>query len=50
VGLGPPPRGEGLLFFGGGRVLCMRDIFVLNEILTGDKIYILVSTLLGLNI
>jgi hypothetical protein len=35
---------------GGARVFCMRDIFILDEIWTQDKIYILAGTLLGLNI
>jgi hypothetical protein len=35
---------------GGAQVVCMRAIFILNEIWTQDKIYILVGTLLGCNI
>jgi len=34
----------------GGAFICMRDIFILNEIWAQDKIYILVGTLLGWNI
>jgi hypothetical protein len=33
----------------GGRVVCIRDIFILNKIWAEDKIYILVGTLLGWN-
>jgi hypothetical protein len=38
--------------FRGARVVCMRDIFILNEIWMQDKIwaYILIRTLLSLNI
>jgi hypothetical protein len=32
---------------GGGRVVCMRDIFILNEILAQHKTYPLVGTSLG---
>jgi hypothetical protein len=37
---------------GGAKVVCMRDIFIVNEILAQVKIctYILVGTLLGRNI
>jgi hypothetical protein len=35
---------------GGGRVVCMRDILVLNEMWAQDEIYILVGTSLGLNV
>jgi hypothetical protein len=31
---------------GGGRVFCMKNIFILNKVWTQDKIYILVGTLL----
>jgi hypothetical protein len=34
----------------GARVVCMRDIFILEEIWVQGKIYILVGTLLGWNI
>jgi hypothetical protein len=34
---------------GGGRVVCMRGIFILNEIWDHDKVYILESALLDLN-
>jgi hypothetical protein len=43
----PPLGGGALLVFGGGRVVCMRDIFILNEIWTQEKVCILVGTLLG---
>jgi hypothetical protein len=48
--VGHPPGGA-LLVLGGraAQIACMRDIFILNEILAQDKIYILVGTLLGLN-
>jgi hypothetical protein len=29
----------------GGRLVCMRDIFILNEIRAQDEIYIFVGTL-----
>jgi hypothetical protein len=32
---------------GGGGDICMRDIFILNEIWALDKVYISVGTLLG---
>jgi hypothetical protein len=38
------PPGEALLALGGAWVVCMRDIFILNEIWVQDKIYILVGT------
>jgi hypothetical protein len=44
--VGRAPRWA-LLVFGGGRI-CMRDILILNEILTQDKIYICMR-LLGFN-
>jgi hypothetical protein len=34
----------------GGGVVCVRNIFILNDIWAQDKIYILVGTLLGWNI
>jgi hypothetical protein len=46
VGLSVSPTG----FSGGLGLACMRDIFILNEIRTQDKIYILVGTSLNLNI
>jgi hypothetical protein len=47
----PPPRpGVAVGPLGGARVICMRDIFILDEIWTQDNIYILVGTLLGWNI
>jgi hypothetical protein len=36
-----------LMVFCGARVVCMRDIFILNEIRTQDKLYILVGNWLG---
>jgi hypothetical protein len=42
----PLPGAVGPLGGGGGRVVCMRDVFILNEIWTQDKIRILVGTLL----
>jgi hypothetical protein len=44
--VGSDPRGA-LLVLWEARVVCMRYIFILNEIWTQDKIYILVGTLLG---
>jgi hypothetical protein len=41
VGCAPP---------GGARVVCMRDIFVLNEMWVQDKTYILGGFLLGSNV
>jgi hypothetical protein len=38
--------GPGLSSGGGGRIECMRDIFILNEIWVQGKIYILIGTLL----
>jgi hypothetical protein len=46
--VGRAPRGA-LLVLLGRRVVCMRDIFILNEIWVQDKIYILVGTLLSWN-
>jgi hypothetical protein len=34
---------------GGSRVVCMRDILILNDIWAQDKIYILIGTLLSRN-
>jgi hypothetical protein len=31
------------------RVVCMRDLFILNEIWAQDKIYILIGTMLFFN-
>jgi hypothetical protein len=42
--VGPPPWA---LLFLWGRVVCMRDIFILNETWAQHKAYILVGTLLG---
>jgi hypothetical protein len=46
---GPPHR---VAFVGplGAPVVFVRDIFILDEIWTQDKIHILVGTFLGLNI
>jgi hypothetical protein len=46
VGHPPPPAGggDGPL---GARVDCMRNIFLLHEMWSQGKIYILVRTLLG---
>jgi hypothetical protein len=41
--VGPPGGAVGPL----GGVDCMGDIFILNEIWTQGKIYILIGTLLG---
>jgi hypothetical protein len=39
---------EGLCWsFGGARIAYRRDIFILNKIRVQDKMFILVSTLLG---
>jgi hypothetical protein len=35
-----PSRGALLVFWRGGRVVCTRDMFILNEIWVQDKIYI----------
>jgi hypothetical protein len=40
---GPPPGGR-CWSSGGARVVCMRDIFILNEIWAQHKTYILVGT------
>jgi hypothetical protein len=40
-----PTRGKLLVFW--GEVVYMTHIFILNEILERNKIYILVGTLLG---
>jgi hypothetical protein len=45
--VGPPPLGGCTLGPRGGGVVCMRVIFILNEIWTEDGIHILVGTLLG---
>jgi hypothetical protein len=37
---------EALLVLWGAQVLCMKDIFILNEIWAQDRIYMLVGTLL----
>jgi hypothetical protein len=42
----PPPRRR-CWSFEGGRVVCTRDIFIVDEIWAQDKIHILVGTLLG---
>jgi hypothetical protein len=41
-----PPWGRSWSF-GGERIVCTRDIFILDEIWAKDKMYILVGTLLG---
>jgi hypothetical protein len=46
VTLRAAPRGA-LLVLWGTRVVCMRDIFILKEILTRDKIFILAGTWIG---
>jgi hypothetical protein len=46
----PPPRGGGALCHLEGRIVCMRDIFILYEIWAQDEVYILVWPLLGWNI
>jgi hypothetical protein len=49
--VGGDPWGALLELWGGEmRVVCMRDIFILNEISVQDKIYHLVGTSLGLKI
>jgi hypothetical protein len=46
--VGRAPRGGGLCGSSvGARVTFMRDIFILKEIWTEDKIYFLIGTLLG---
>jgi hypothetical protein len=42
---GPPPGGGAVGPLGEGRVYCIRDIFILNEIWMQGKIYILIGTL-----
>jgi hypothetical protein len=49
VGRAPPPWGA-VGPVGGALVVCMKNIFILNEIWAQDKIYILIGTLLGSNI
>jgi hypothetical protein len=41
------PRGGVVGPLGGGRVVCMKDIFILDEIWAQHKTYIVVGTLLG---
>jgi hypothetical protein len=43
----PPPPGRCFWSTGGGGFVCVRDIFILNEIWAQVKIFILVGTLLG---
>jgi hypothetical protein len=44
----PPPGGGGRCWSSeGAQIVCLRDIFILNEMWAKDKIYILVGTLLG---
>jgi hypothetical protein len=43
------PRGAPMVFWGGAFVF-MRDSIILNRRWAQDKMYILVGTLLGLNI
>jgi hypothetical protein len=45
----PPPGGAICPLLEREQVVCIRDIFILKEILAQDKIYILVGTWLGLN-
>jgi hypothetical protein len=46
--VGLPPGGGGVFGpLGGGRVVCLRDISILNEIWAQNKTYILVGILLG---
>jgi hypothetical protein len=47
---GARPLPGAMLVFWGAQVICMRDIFILNEIWVQDKIYTSVGTLIGLNI
>jgi hypothetical protein len=42
-----PFLGALLVLLVGGRIVCMRDIFILIEMWTEDKVRILVSPLLG---
>jgi hypothetical protein len=44
---GARPPGGALVVRWGGRVDCMRDIFLLNHIQAQVKIHILLGTLLG---
>jgi hypothetical protein len=44
--VGRPPYGA-VSPLGGGGVVCMRDIFTVDEVRTQGKIYILAVTLLG---
>jgi hypothetical protein len=44
-----PPGGRSSTSGGEGASVCMRYIFILNEIWAQDKIYILVGTSQGLN-
>jgi hypothetical protein len=41
------PLGVAFGSWGGGRVGCLRDIFILYEILAQGKIHVLIGTLLG---
>jgi hypothetical protein len=45
--LGAPPGSAAGPLGGGGRVVCMRGIFILNEIWVKNKICVLVGTVLG---
>jgi hypothetical protein len=47
VGATPPREGAVGPLGRGGRVICMRDIFIRIEIWAQDEIYILAGTLLG---
>jgi hypothetical protein len=44
---GATPLGGLLDLCGGTRVVCVRDLFTLNEIWAEDEIYIFVGTLTG---
>jgi hypothetical protein len=44
---GARPLGALQVLGGWGRVVCVTDIFILNDIRAQDKIYILADTLLG---
>jgi hypothetical protein len=45
--VGRAPRGGCVVGPRGARVVCMRDVIILNEIWAQGKIYILVGTFLG---
>jgi hypothetical protein len=45
--VGCVPQGKRCWSSVGAQVVCIKDIFILNKIWVQDKIYIMVSNLLG---